>query len=130
MEKSHNKNEKNIRIKKCTNCIHEYACQAWNMGIIHDAESSGCINYEELKDSNAYYLGVRSCEDDAYSRGVLAGIELGKKEALCGITQKESKSMLITIDTFVRLGFNIHEVIDIVDDRNFEKMREILRTVI
>ena len=115
--------------KKCELCIHENACQTWNVGVIHNMDATNCVNYETLKESNAYFLGVRSCEDDAYSRGCLAGIEVGKNDALCGITPKDAKSMICTIDTFKRLAFNIHGVIDVVDDRNFEKMREILRTL-
>ena len=116
--------------KKCELCIHENACQAWNVGAIHNMDATNCVNYETLKESNAYFLGVRSCEDDAYSRGCLAGIEVGKNDALCGITPKDAKSMICTIDTFIRLAFNVHGVIDVVDDENFEKMREILKTLI
>lgn len=75
--------------RTCEQCIHEHACQAWNMGIIQNMDATNCKNYETVKDSNAYFLGARSAEDDAYSRGCLAGIELGHKEALCGITQNQ-----------------------------------------
>ena len=75
---------------------------------------------------NAYFLGVRSAEDDAYSRGCLSGIELGKKEVLCGITSEDAKSMICTLDMLKRLAFNIHGVIDVIDDRNIEKMRKVL----
>lgn len=84
--------------RTCEQCIHEHACQAWNMGIIQNMDATNCKNYETVKDSNAYFLGARSAEDDAYSRGCLAGIELGHKEALCGITQKDAKSMINTLD--------------------------------
>ena len=115
--------------RTCEQCIHEHACQAWNMGIIQNMDATNCKNYETVKDSNAYFLGARSAEDDAYSRGCLAGIELGHKEALCGITQKDAKSMINTLDMFQSLAFNIHGVIDIVDDRNIEQMRKILNQV-
>ena len=115
--------------RTCEQCIHEISCQAWNTGSIHNMDGTNCVNYETTKESNAYFLGVRSCEDDAYSRGCLAGIEAGKNDALCGITPKDAKSMICTIDTFKRLAFNIHGVIDVVDDRNFEKMREILEQI-
>lgn len=116
-------------VRKCEQCIHEYACQAWNVGSIHTMNATNCTNYETAKDSNAYFLGVRSAEDDAYSRGCLSGIELGKKEALCGITSENAKSMICTLDMLKRLAFNIHGLIDIIDDRNIEKMREILNQV-
>lgn len=93
--------------RTCEQCFHEHACQAWNMGIIQNMDA----------------------EDDAYSRGCLAGIELGHKEALCGITQKDAKSMINTLDMFKSLAFNIHGVIDIVDDRNIEQMKKILNQV-
>ena len=73
---------KDMKSKKCESCIHENACQAWNIGTIHNMDATNCTNYESLKESNAYFLGVRSCEDDAYSRGCLAGIELGRHEIL------------------------------------------------
>ena len=112
--------------RTCEQCIHELACQSWNVGSIHTMNATNCTNYETVKDSNAYFLGVRSAEDDAYSRGCLSGIELGKKEALCEITSKDAKSMICTLDMLKKLVFNIYGVIDIVDDRNIEKMREIL----
>lgn len=112
--------------RTCEQCIHETACQSWNIGSIHNMNAKNCINYETIKDSNAYFLGVRSVEDDAYSRGCLAGIELGKREALCEINETDAKSMICTLDMFKRLAFNIHGVIDVIDDRNIEKMREIL----
>ncbi len=115
--------------RTCEQCIHEYACQAWNIGSIQNMNATNCSNYETVKNSNAYFLGVRSAEDDAYSRGCLAGIELGHKEMLCGITKKDAKSMICTLDMFKRLAFNIHGVIDIVDDRNIEQMRKILNQV-
>ena len=109
----------------CEQCIHEYACQSWNVGSIQNMNAKNCVNYETVKDSNAYFLGVRSAEDDAYSRGCLAGIELGKKDALCNIVRKDAKSMVCTLDMFKRLAFNIYGVIDVVDDENIKKMREI-----
>ena len=129
MSKLSNENNKNTRSKKCSDCIHETACQSWNIGTIRNMDSTNCANYEELKESNAYFLGVRSCEDDAYSRGCLAGIELGKKESLCGITKEEAESMICTLDMFTRLAFNVHGLIDVIDDRNIKKMREILKSV-
>lgn len=118
------KKQKSYRI--CKDCIHEYACHAWNVGSINNMNADHCTNYETVKDSNAYFLGVRSVEDDAYSRGCLAGIELGKSEALCGISVKDAKSMMCTLDSLRRLVFTVHGLIDIVDDRNISKMREIL----
>ena len=115
--------------RKCQECIHEYACQAWNVGNIHNMNAINCTNYETIKDSNAYFLGVRSSEDDAYSRGCMAGIELGKREALYAVTSRDAESIILTLDMFKRLAFNIHGLIDVVDDRNIEKMREILSHV-
>lgn len=48
--------------RTCEQCIHEYACQAWNIGSIHNMNATNCSNYETAKDSNAYFLGVRSVE--------------------------------------------------------------------
>ena len=42
---------------------------------------------------------------------------------------KDAKSMINTLDMFKSLAFNIHGVIDIVDDRNIEQMRKILNQV-
>ena len=41
----------------CADCIHEYACQAWNVGHIHDMDARNCVNRETVKDSTAYFLG-------------------------------------------------------------------------
>lgn len=121
---------KNKKFKRtCEQCIHEYACQSWNIGSIQNMDATNCKNYETVKDSTAYFLGVRSAEDDAYSRGCLAGIELGKREALCELTKKDAKSIICTLDMLKRLVFITKGLIDVIDDRNIEKMKEILNNV-
>lgn len=42
-------------VRKCEQCIHEYACQAWNVGSIHDMNATNCTNYETVEGSNAYF---------------------------------------------------------------------------
>ena len=59
----------------------------------------------------------------------MAGFELGKSDLLCGISKEDAESMICTINTFKKLALNIHGLIGVVDDRNFEKMREILNKV-
>lgn len=98
--------KKNEKIKTCEHCIHEYACQAWNVGSIHNMNATNCVNYETAKESNAYFLG--------------------KREVFEGITADIAKSMICTLDMFKRLAFNVHGVIDVIDDRNIETMRELL----
>lgn len=44
--------------KTCADCIHEYACQAWNVGHIHDMDAAHCVNHETVKESTAYFIGV------------------------------------------------------------------------
>ena len=36
--------------KKCELCIHENACQTWNVGVIHNMDATNCVNYETLKE--------------------------------------------------------------------------------
>ena len=103
MSELSNENNKNTRSKKCADCIHETACQSWNIGTIRNMDSTNCLRYEELKKS--------------------------KNEALCEITKDEAKSMICTLDMFTRLAFNVHGLIDVIDDRNIKKMREILKSV-
>ncbi len=43
----------------CGECIHEYACSAWNRGNMHNTDARNCANYETVKTSNAYYIGVQ-----------------------------------------------------------------------
>lgn len=43
--------------KSCADCIHEFACQAWNIGNIHNMDATHCVNHETVKDSNAYFIG-------------------------------------------------------------------------
>lgn len=43
--------------KSCDDCIHENACQAWNVGTIHNTDATNCVNHETVKDSNAYFIG-------------------------------------------------------------------------
>lgn len=94
-----------------------------------NTDASNCINYVTVKESDAYFLGVRDSEDDAYSRGCLSGIELGRREALCGVSEDDAKSMICTLDTFKRLAFAVHGLIDVVDDKNIETMRNILKHI-
>ena len=49
------KENKNIIGKTCSDCIHEYACQAWNTGAIHNMKA--CINHETVRESAAYFIG-------------------------------------------------------------------------
>ncbi len=51
--------KKSKRARCCGDCIHEYACQAWNIGTIHFADASGCANYETTRDSTPYFIGYR-----------------------------------------------------------------------
>lgn len=48
----------------CSDCIHEWACQAWNSGVIHNMDATMCAPRETLKDSNAYFLGRREAEKE------------------------------------------------------------------
>lgn len=49
--------KKNEKYRKCADCIHEWACQAWNVGTIHETDATNCAIYETVKDSTAYFLG-------------------------------------------------------------------------
>lgn len=49
----------NAKLKKCSDCIHEAACGAWNIGSLCDADATSCANYETIKESTAYFLGMR-----------------------------------------------------------------------
>lgn len=52
--------KKNVKKERtCADCIHEYACQMWNVGTLHFTDASPCANYEVLKDSAAYYIGYQ-----------------------------------------------------------------------
>lgn len=44
-------------IKQCADCIHEWACQAWNVGNIHNMDATNCAVYETVKQSTAYFIG-------------------------------------------------------------------------
>ena len=43
--------------RTCADCIHEWACQAWNRGNIHKMDANSCQMYETVKDSAAYLCG-------------------------------------------------------------------------
>ncbi len=53
--------------RKCSECIHEYACGAWNVGSLHDADATGCANYETLRDSTAYFIGFMEGQNSIYN---------------------------------------------------------------
>lgn len=50
--------DKKTDFLKCAECIHEYACQMWNIGSINQMNATNCINYETVKDSAAYLCGL------------------------------------------------------------------------
>ena len=56
--------KKNEKYRKCADCIHEWACQAWNVGTIHEMDAGICANYEAVKDSTVYWLGYRAGQAD------------------------------------------------------------------
>lgn len=57
--------KKNVQKERtCADCIHEYACQMWNVGTLHFADASSCANYEVLKDSTAYYIGYQDGREE------------------------------------------------------------------
>lgn len=43
--------------KTCSSCIHEWACQAWTHGTIHEMDATHCAVYETVKGSSAYFTG-------------------------------------------------------------------------
>lgn len=43
--------------KTCADCIHEFACQMWTLGRIHEMNAENCPNHETVKDSAAYLIG-------------------------------------------------------------------------
>lgn len=43
----------------CADCIHEYACQMWTCGTIHNTDAQHCTNYETVKDSTPYFIGLQ-----------------------------------------------------------------------
>ena len=45
-------------LKTCADCIHEFACAMWNIGNIHNMDATNCTNYETVKDSAAYLIGL------------------------------------------------------------------------
>ena len=49
--------KKNEKYRKCADCIHEWACQAWNVGTIHDMDATHCVMYQTSRGSDAYFLG-------------------------------------------------------------------------
>lgn len=55
--------------RTCADCIHEYACQTWNIGTLHNADASSCVNYETVKDSTAYYIGYQDGRKEAIGNG-------------------------------------------------------------
>lgn len=58
MKKSDNSFEIS-RSNTCGNCIHEYACQMWTRGVRYDTDARNCTNYETVKDSAPYFIGVQ-----------------------------------------------------------------------
>lgn len=80
--------------RACADCIHEWACQAWNVGNIHNMDATTCQMHETVKDSAAYLCGKIDGKKEALhgvayrcpvcnGTGVVYGSEFEKLEALC-----------------------------------------------
>lgn len=52
------KKAENPKPRTCAECIHEWACQAWNVGNIHNMDATNCAVYETVKESAAYLCGL------------------------------------------------------------------------
>ena len=52
------KKKKQISKKTCSDCVHEFACQTWNVGNIHNMDAERCSNHETVKESPAYLVGL------------------------------------------------------------------------
>lgn len=57
------KEKENVTAKTCADCIHEHACQAWNVGTIRNMKA--CINHETVKESDAYFIGFNEGKKEA-----------------------------------------------------------------
>ena len=55
--------KKNKQCRKCADCIHEWACQTWTHGTIHETDATNCAMYETVKGSTAYYLGLKDGQE-------------------------------------------------------------------
>lgn len=62
---SRNEKKQKETYRKCSECIHEWACQTWTHGTIHDTDATNCAIYETVKDSTAYFIGFREGEKTA-----------------------------------------------------------------
>lgn len=52
------KKKEQITKKTCSCCVHEFACQMWNIGNIHNMDAERCGNHETVKESPAYLIGL------------------------------------------------------------------------
>lgn len=52
------KKKEQIPAKTCSDCVHEFACQMWNVGNIHNMGAERCSNHETVKESPAYLVGI------------------------------------------------------------------------
>ena len=86
--------------RTCADCIHEWACQAWNVGNIHNMDATTCQMYETVKDSAAYLCGRLDGKKEALhgaayrcpvcgGTGVVYGSEFERLEALRGETKAD-----------------------------------------
>lgn len=86
--------------RTCADCIHEWACKAWNGGNIHNMDANSCQMYETVKDSAAYLCGridgkKEAMHGKAYrcpvcdGKGIVYGPEFEGLEALHSETKTD-----------------------------------------
>lgn len=55
--------------KTCADCIHEFACQMWNIGNLHNTDATNCQNHETVKESAAYFIGKIDGKSEKMTNG-------------------------------------------------------------
>lgn len=50
--------------RTCGECIHQWACEAWNCGNLTNAAADWCTNFERARDLWEVLKGIFGKEDD------------------------------------------------------------------
>lgn len=54
--------------RTCAECVHEYACQTWTHGTIHNMDATNCAIYETVKDTASYLIGKLDGHNEAIKK--------------------------------------------------------------
>ena len=75
---------KAVNERVCQNCIHHWACAAWNVGSIANMDGRNCANFEKenIKCGSSNADRIRAMSDEELAHQITAWSEVNEYDAI------------------------------------------------